>query len=187
MGGVIRKKRIAIKPRKPFERERLVSELKLVGDYGLRNKKELWTIATYAKQDKNQAKNLLITTNKEQFMTEGRALLDRLSKNGMITGVDFNDEDKIRELLKEVLNFELANYLERRAQTLVHKMGLAQTIHKARCLITQNQITIKGRVINKPGMMIRSENEGYIEINPNSATHKAKKGRYAKKHGNKEE
>lgn len=32
------------KPRRPFEKERLDSELKIVGQYGLRNKRELWRV-----------------------------------------------------------------------------------------------------------------------------------------------
>lgn len=181
MGGIIRQRKIATTPRTPWEKQRIIKELQLLGKYGLRNKKELWTVLTQAKKDKSQARKLLITTNKKEFMTEGRALLNRLYQNGLISGVDFNDEDDISKCLKDVLNLELSDYLDRRLQSLVCKSGLARNINHARSLITQKQITIKENVVNKPGMMVRSENEGYIEINPNSCTAGAKKGRYAKK------
>lgn len=32
------------KPRRPFEKERLDAELKIVGEFGLRNKRELWRV-----------------------------------------------------------------------------------------------------------------------------------------------
>ncbi|ORD94277.1 RS9 [Enterospora canceri] len=183
MGGVIRSRKLATTPRNPWEKARIIKELALLGKYGLRNKNELWTVLSVAKNDKEQARKLLITTDKELFMTEGRALLNRLFRDGLIAGVDFNDQEDISKCLKQVLNLELGNYLDRRLQTLVAKAGLARNLHHARALITQKQITLGGRVVNKPGMVVRAENEGYIEVNQNSCLAKAKKGRYAKKNG----
>lgn len=181
MGGIIRRRKIATTPRTPFEKSRLIKELQLLGKYGLRNKTELWTALTYSKRDKEQARKLLITTDKELFMTEGRALLNRLYKNGLIAGVDFNDEEDISKCLKDVLNLELSNYLDRRLQSIVFKVGLATSIRQARLLITQKQITLNGEVVNKPGMIVRSDSEGYVEKNQNSCAAGAKLGRYAKK------
>ena len=187
MGCTIRRRAIATTPRGPWVKDNLVKELCYIGTYGLRNKTELWTHLTAAKADKKQARRLLITNNINEFRLEGRALLSRLYKIGMISGVDFNDDEDIRRCLKLVLNFDISDYLSRRLQYLVFKAGLARNVHHARNLITQHQICIKGKIVDRPAMMIRSENEGHIEINPYSVTAGTKKSRYAKKHADPKE
>ncbi|KAI4292201.1 small subunit ribosomal protein S9e [Pancytospora philotis] len=180
MGCIVRKRRIATHPRNPWVLERLVKELQLLGTFGLKNKKELWTVLTTARADKTQARDLLISTNHEEFMTRSRALLNRLCRNGMISSVDFNDVECMRACLRDVLNFDLPMYLNRRLQSLVLKSGLARNIHHARLLVAHKHITVRGRVVNKPAMTVRSENEGYIEVNPFSSVAGFKKGRYQK-------
>ena len=185
MGGVIRRRKIATTPRNPWEKQRLVKELHLIGTYALKNKTELWTVLTQTKKDKEQAGRLLITTDKSEFLTEGRALLNRLFNLSLITGVDFNDEEDISKCLKEVLNLEVSDYLDRRLQTLVFRHGFARDTYHARSLITQKQIVVNGKVVDKPGMLVKSAMEGFIEINPNSATAGTKKGRFERKNGKK--
>lgn len=182
MGCVIRRRRLAAHPRNPWEKDRLVKELQLLGNHGLKNKKELWTHLAAARADKKQARTLLISTNHKEFITQGRALLNRLYKIGLVSSVDFNDEEDIRKCLRDVLNLDISHYLERRLQNLVLKAGLARNIHHARTMIAHKHIVIKGRVINKPAMMVRAENEGHIEINPISSIAGYRKGRYAKTH-----
>jgi len=36
--------RVANTPRRPFEKERLDSEMEVVGKYGLKNKREVWRV-----------------------------------------------------------------------------------------------------------------------------------------------
>lgn len=166
MGSFRRDRRIATHPRNPWEKERLVKELLLMGTHGLKNKKELWTVLTTAREDKKKARTLLITTDHNDFMIHSRALLNRLVKDGLISSVDFNDEEDIRRGLREVLNFDLNHYLERRLQYQVYKTGMARNVHHARCMIYKGQICVKGKVVKKPSFVVRSEDQGLIEVNP---------------------
>lgn len=166
MGSVKRDRRIATHPHNPWEKERLVKELQMVGDHGLKNKKELWTVLTIAREDKKKARSLLITTDHKDFMIHGRALLNKLIKYGLISSVDFNDEEDLRRGLKDVLNFDLTHYLDRRLQGQVLKAGIARNIHHARCLIYKGQICVKGRVVKTPSFVVKSEDQGLIEMNP---------------------
>jgi small subunit ribosomal protein S9e len=175
MGSVRRDRRIATHPRNPWDKDTLVKELQLMGTHGLKNKRELWTILTTAKSDKKKARTLLITTDEHEFMIHGRALLNKLVKDGLISSVDFNDADDIRRALKEVLNFDLNHYLERRLQYQVFKSGIARNVHHARCMIYKGQICVKGRVVKTPSFVVKSEDQGLIEKNPILANRKKSK------------
>jgi len=65
----------------------------------------------------------------------GNALLRRLVRIGVL------DESKMK--LDYVLGLRLEDFLERRLQTQVFKLGLAKSIHHARVLIRQRHIRLK--------------------------------------------
>lgn len=62
----------------------------------------------------------------------GNALLRRLVRIGVL------DENKMK--LDYVLGLKVEDFLERRLQTQVFKLGLAKSIHHARVLIRQRHI-----------------------------------------------
>jgi len=62
----------------------------------------------------------------------GNALLRRLVRIGVL------DESKMK--LDYVLGLKIEDFLERRLQTQVFKLGLAKSIHHARVLIRQRHI-----------------------------------------------
>ena len=69
---------------------------------------------------------------------EGNALLRRLVRTGVLA------EDKMK--LDYVLALKTEDFLERRLQTQVFKLGLAKSIHHARVLIRQRHIRVRKQV-----------------------------------------
>ncbi|KAE9602180.1 putative ribosomal protein S4/S9 [Lupinus albus] len=121
------------KPRRPYEKERLDAELKLVGEYGLRCKRELWRVQYALSRIRNNARNLLTLDEKNpRRIFEGEALLRRMFRYGLL--------DDTQNKLDYVLALTVENFLERRLQTLVFKSGMAKSIHHARVLIRQRHI-----------------------------------------------
>lgn len=66
------------------------------------------------------------------FLITGNALLRRLVRIGVL------DESSMK--LDYVLGLKIEDFLERRLQTQVFKLGLAKSIHHARVLIRQRHI-----------------------------------------------
>lgn len=71
---------------------------------------------------------------------EGNALIRRLVRIGVL--------DESRMKLDYVLALKVEDFLERRLQTCVYKLGLAKSIHHARVLIKQRHIRYVHKSIN---------------------------------------
>ena len=74
---------------------------------------------------------------------EGNALIRRLVRVGVL--------DESRMKLDYVLALKVEDFLERRLQTCVYKLGLAKSIHHARVLIKQRHI----RLVQVPRYIVR--------------------------------
>ena len=62
-------------PRRPFEKERLDQELKLIGEYGLRNKREVWRVKYTLAKIRKAARELLTLEEKDtRRLFEGKML-----------------------------------------------------------------------------------------------------------------
>merc|ERR1719290_414259 len=139
-------------PRRPFEKARLDQELKLIGEYGLRNKREVWRVKYSLAKIRSAARDLLTLEEKDgRRLFEGNALLRRLVRIGVL------DEGKMK--LDYVLGLRLEDFLERRLQTQVFKLGLAKSIHHARVLIRQRHIKVRKQVVNIPSYVVRLDSQ----------------------------
>jgi small subunit ribosomal protein S9e len=149
------------KPRRPFEKERLDAELKIVGEFGLRNKRELWRVQMVLSKMRSRARELLTLDEADpRRLFEGEALLRRMFKYGFLT----EDQNK----LDYVLALTPQDVLERRLQTLVFKLGLAKSIHHARVLIRQKHIRVGKQIVNVPSFLVQVESQKHIDFALNS-------------------
>ena len=149
----------SVHPKRPFEKERLDSELLLIGKYGLKNKREVWRTQYLLTRIRKAARELLtLEKDDPRRIFEGQALIDRMMRIGVL--------GKDEKQLDYVLSLTTNKFLERRLQTLVHSNQAAKSIHEARTLIFQKKIALtKGtrrQIINIPSFVVRKENENKI-------------------------
>ena len=161
-------------PRRPYEKERLDAELKLVGEYGLRCKREIWRVQFALAKLRKAARTLLTLDPKDpKRVFEGSALLRRMSRYGLL-------EDHELEL-DSILQLTTQKLLERRLQTKVYKQGLAKSIHHARVLIRQRHIRVGAQLVNVPSFVVRTASEKHIDFSVNSPYGQGGPGRNARK------
>jgi len=161
-------------PKRPFEKERLDQELKLVGEYGLRCKNEVWRVSTALSAVRKAARELLKLDEKDpRRLFEGAALLRRLHRIGVL--------DESQSKLDYVLSLKIQDFLERRLQTQVLKQGLAKSIHHARVLIRQRHIRVGKQLVDVPSFIVRVESQKHIDFALTSPFGGGKPGRVRRK------
>lgn len=146
------------KPKRPLNYDLKMEELKTLGTFGLRTKKELWKAHTKLSSVRHQARSLLAL---QQDIREEKEpiLMKSLAKIGLVS----NDAT-----LDDVLNLEVTDLLTRRLQTLVHKKFGFQTPYQARQAVVHGHIMIGDRVINIPSYTVTTAEEKNIQFTPES-------------------
>merc|ERR1711934_1326915 len=164
------------RPRRSYDKERLDAELKLIGTYGLKNKREIWRVGLVLSKVRAVARQLLTLEERDpQRVFQGQALMRRMIRYGIL------DEDKQR--LDYVLALKIEDFMERRLQTLVFKRGLAKSIHHARVLIHQKHIRVGRQIVDIPSFMVRVESQPHIEFSLTSPFGGGRPGRVKRKSG----
>jgi len=139
-------------PRFPWRTDALQEELKLLGQYGLRNKHELWRHETMLSNFRGIARSLIGKEPEERKKMENEILV-RLKKLGVLHET---------AVLDDVLDLAIEDILERRLQTIVFRKGLAKTIHQARQLITHGHVIIGNQRVTVPSYIVTRDDENKI-------------------------
>ncbi|MDR0470225.1 MAG: 30S ribosomal protein S4 [Nitrososphaerota archaeon] len=149
-------------PRFRWRKDVLQEELKLLGQYGLRNKHELWRHKTTLSKTRGIARSLISESTEARTKMESE-LLSQLKKKGILQET---------AVLDNVLDLTIEDILERRLQTIVFRKGLARTIFQARQLITHGHVTIDNHRVTIPGYIVPKAEEATIIYSPESAVAK---------------
>jgi small subunit ribosomal protein S4 len=158
MGDPKKQRKKYATPRFPWRSDAIKEELKLLGQYGLRNKHELWLHETILSKFRGIARSLIGKSPEERRKME-EELLARLKKIGLLHET---------AVLDDVLDLTTEDILERRLQTIVFRKGLAKTIYQARQLITHGHVTIGNQRVTVPNYIVTREEENNIAYAPKS-------------------
>ena len=158
MGDPKRQRKKYEAPRFPWSKTELSEELRLLGEYGLRNKRELWRHHYMISKYRTLARQLLAQPEDERVVIE-KQLINKLA---FIRVIPENAD------LDDVLDLSVEQILARRLQTLVFKNGLARTPYQARQLIVHGHISIKKRKVTVPSYLVPGKEEASIQYTSSS-------------------
>ncbi|MCX6700654.1 MAG: 30S ribosomal protein S4 [Methanomicrobiales archaeon] len=165
-------------PKRPFEKTRIEEETRLVIEYGLRNKREVWKAQAYLRRYRKAARDLLSLMSAgvdvQTFETKKAVLIDHIQRMGLL-GPDADIDD--------VLSLKVPAQLERRLQTLVYRQGLARSPKQARQLITHGHVAINGKRVSIPGYRVKRTEEtqlSYYGKSPLTLSDHAERARIGK-------
>lgn len=157
MGDPVRARKTYEKPNHPWIRSRIVSETRIKGEYGLKNKREIWKLLTILRDYRARARTLtgMKGPQAEKMRDE---LLSKLRRQGVLKGDS--------PTLDDVLGLQLKDLLDRRLQSVVYRKNMAFTMKQARQLISHGHISVNGRNITVPGYILDSDEETAVSFSP---------------------
>jgi len=158
MGDPKTSRKIWKKPKRPLNYDLIMDELKTLGTFGLKTKRELWKTQTELSRVRLQARSLL-ALGQEAREREEPILMQSLSKIGL---VDQNST------LDDVLNLQVTDLLSRRLQTIAQKKLYFKTPYQARQAIVHGHIMIGDSVVTIPSYIVKTEEEAKIHLIPES-------------------
>ena len=158
MGDPKLSRKVWKKPKRPLNYDLMMDELKILGTFGLKTKRELWKANTQLSSVRLQARSLLALRQEDREQKEP-ILINSLSKVGLV--------DK-NSTLDNVLNLQVADLLSRRLQTVVQRKLYFKTPYQARQAIVHGHIMIGERVVTIPSYTVKIDEEPKIRLTAES-------------------
>ena len=158
MGDPKYPRRVWRKPKRPLNYELKMEELKTLGTFGLRTKRELWKAHTELSRVRQQARSLL-SLRREVRAEKEPILMNSLARIGLVS---------TDATLDDVLNLTANDLLARRLQTIVTKKLGFKTPYQARQAVIHGHIMIGERKVDIPSYTVTVEEENSIHFSPES-------------------
>ena len=147
------------KPKRPLNYDLKMEELRTVGTYGLRTKRELWKARTELSRVRHQARSLLALRREVRERREP-VLMSSLTRIGLVSeGATLDD----------VLNLQITDLLGRRLQTLAWKKLGFRSPYQARQAVVHGHIMLGDRIVDIPSYTVRTDEEETIRLSPASS------------------
>ena len=158
MGDPKYPRRVWRKPKRPLNYELKMEELKTLGTFGLRTKRELWKAHTELSRVRQQARSLLALTQEARAEKEP-ILLKSLARIGLVSD---------NASLDDVLNLKPTDLLARRLQTIVSKKLGFKTPYQARQAVIHGHIMVGDRKVDIPSYTVTVAEEDSVHFSPES-------------------
>lgn len=113
--------------------------------------KELWQVQSRISNIRRNIRLLLAGASKQAG--NEKDIVDKLIKHGVV---------RQEATLDDLLDLQEKQFLERRLQSVVFRKGLAKTIKQARQLVVHGFISMNGKKMDKPGVMVCAADEQSI-------------------------
>ncbi len=159
MGLPIKHRKKFISHKKRWDKSTIVEEMTLVGDYALKNKKEIRKSEADLSQYKTIAKSLNRTVESKESQ-EAKHFIEKLKGKGFLGAT--------AESLDEVLDITIRDLFDRRLSNILYKNKLAKTPRQARQFIVHGHVLVNGKCINSPSYLVSLLEEENITFVSNS-------------------
>lgn len=146
------------KPKRPLNYDLKMEELKTLGTFGLRTKRELWKAHTELSRVRHQARSLLALRQDERLEKEP-VLMKSLARVGLVSN---------EATLDDVLNLQVTDLLSRRLQTIVMKKLGFKSPYQARQAVIHRHIMIGDRTVDIPSYNVTIDEEDKVRFSPDS-------------------